>query len=73
MNKVYFKEDKHRYFLDEGMTQEVPGVSYLLRKYGYSNFDKLKQMGLKEVIEAKADRGSKVHKTLMLHDEGTLE
>ena len=73
MNKVYFKENEHRFYLDEGMTQSVPSVSYLLSKYGYSNFDELKRLGLKDVIEAAADYGSKVHETLQLYDEGTLE
>ncbi len=72
MHKVFFRAEDHRYFLDEAMTREVPGVSSLVEHFGLSNIGELKAMGKSALLERKADEGTKIHETLKFLDEDTL-
>ena len=73
MIKAIFREEDHKYFLDEAMTKEIPSVSSLLEHFGYSNFDNLRRMGKGDLIERAANYGGVVHQTLRLYDEGRLD
>lgn len=68
IQRVFFNEPEHRYFRNEAMTEEVPGVSSILKHFGYVNFEGVPQWQL----DRAAAYGDRVHDTLRLHDLGRL-
>lgn len=61
-----FTEENHEYKFD-GIV--VPSVTQVIKGAGLVNFDYVS----KELLEEKADLGSKVHKTTELYDMGILD
>jgi CRISPR/Cas system-associated exonuclease Cas4 (RecB family) len=63
--RVRFSENPHSYFLDN--TRELIGVTSLMRKHGLAH----DYSGIKEdVMNAAAERGSKIHKDIELYCKG---
>jgi hypothetical protein len=72
MHKVFFRDEDHKYFLDEGMTKEVPGVSSILEHFGYSDFKSIKKFIGEDALKRAQDYGTAVHRTCEFYDKGTL-
>ena len=73
LNKIYFQEWDHKYFLDEEMTKEVPCISDILKHFGYSDYERLIRMGCGAAVDAAAEYGKVIHDTCTFYDLGILK